>query len=502
MLGFEDKLWKAANQLRGNLDSSQYGRAVLGLILCRYLSESPGSSASASNKLDARGETRPSSVNGFQRPGDMNWDAVMRACAGDRLARTIDATLEKIAKANPTLSDALPTDFSELEIDPRRLESLVRLINEIRLDAGGDSETRDILGRVYEYFLGEFARSAGRKGGEFYTPRCVVTLLVEVLEPVSGIVYDPCCGSGGMFVQSEAFSLRHGGRRRSLRLVGQELNPSTYRLARLNLALHHLEADLGSRPSDTFHSDAHPDLRADFVMANPPFNMREWGAREMTNDPRWRFGLPSPSNANYAWIEHIAFHLSEEGRAGIILANGSLTSDSPSDVSIRRNLLESNLIEAVVALPGKLFYSTMIPACIWFLNKNKSNKAPSIQEDQVLFVDARSLGEMVDRTHRQLGDNDIRLIAGTISAWRRGGAGSRYSDVPGFCRAAPLSEITSHHHSLSPAQYVGSAALSEAQSLQSEDSIRELARELDKAIAKQGATLSRIRDALKGLRDR
>ncbi|MGI5420299.1 N-6 DNA methylase [Actinomadura luteofluorescens] len=416
-----DVLWKAAGKLRGSVDAAQYRDFVLGLVFLKYVSDS-------------------SDDGGFRVPEGARW-ADLSPAAGDIGAR-IDAAMGAVMRADPALDGVLPQIFTG--IDQRRLGELVELIGRVRFGARpGERPARDVLGEVYEYFLEKFARAEGRRGGEFYTPAGVVRLLVEVLEPFRGRVYDPCCGSGGMFVQAERFVLSHRGRPDDIAVYGQEANERTWRLARMNLAVHGIAGDV--RRSDTFYEDAHPGLAADHVLANPPFNMSDW--YRDPGDPRWRYGVPPAGNANFAWIQHIVAKLGPRGRAGVVMANGSMSSRQSGEGEIRAALVEAGLVSCVVALPDRLFRTTPIPACLWFLDRSES--VPG----EVLFVDARAMGTMVDRTERILTADDIARIAGAYRAWRDHG----HRDVPGFCRAAGLDEVRSHGHVLTPGRYVGAA---------------------------------------------
>ncbi len=359
-----------------------------------------------------------------------------------------------IEKENPSLKGVLPKDYARESLDKRMLGGLIDLIGSIGL---GDKEnrSRDILGRVYEYFLGRFASAEGKGGGEFYTPRSIVRLLVEMIEPLKGRVYDPCCGSGGMFVQSERFVEAHGGRRDDISIYGQESNYTTWRLCKMNLAIRGIDGNLGPRNADSFHNDLHRDLRADFILANPPFNAKDWGGELLKDDVRWKYGVPPPNNANYAWLQHIIHHLAPSGVAGVVLANGSMSTNQSNEGVIRKNMIEADLVDCMVALPPQLFYTTGIPACLWFLSRNKGNAKFRDRRGEVLFIDARKMGHLVDRTHREFSDEDIKRIADTYHAWRGHPGAGEYRDVPGFCKSATLEEIRKHDHVLTPGRYVG-----------------------------------------------
>jgi type I restriction enzyme M protein len=364
--------------------------------------------------------------------------------------------MDAIEHDNPRLKGVLPKDYARPALDKRRLGELIDLIGTVGL---GDAENRskDIIGRVYEYFLGQFASAEGKKGGEFYTPRPVVRLLVEMLAPQPGSrIYDPCCGSGGMFVQSERFIEEHGGRKGDISIFGQELNWTTWRLAQMNLAIRGIEARI--EQGDTFHADKLPDLKADYVLANPPFNVSDWGGEQLRDDVRWQFGVPPTGNANFAWVQHFIHHLAPHGTAGFVLANGSMSSNQSGEGEIRKAIIEADLVDCMVALPGQLFYSTQIPVCLWFLARDKSNGRFRDRRGETLFIDARKLGTMVDRVHRELTDSDISRIAGAYHAWR-GELADAYADDPGFCKAGTSDQIRSHGHVLTPGRYVGAAAL-------------------------------------------
>jgi type I restriction enzyme M protein len=437
-----DTLWQAADKLRGTVDAAEYKHIVLGLLFLKYVSDAHGAE------------------NGFRVPPESRW-VNLRAQAGHPdIAHLIDEAFLAIERDNPTLVNKLPRDYARRAIPYERLGGLIDLISGIGFK-GDQVLARDLLGRVYEYFLGKFAAAEGKLGGEFYTPRCVVRLLVEMLEPYSGRVYDPCCGSGGMFVQSERFVEAHGGRQTDISLFGQESNPTTWRLAHMNLAIRGLEANLGRQPADTFLCDLHPDLEADYILANPPFNVSDWRGAQVRADSRWQRGFPPVGNANYAWIQHMAHHLSPRGRAGFVLANGSLSSNQKSELAIRKRLIADDLIDCVVYLPPQLFYTTQIAVSLWFLARQKAGATRAAtarkrnRRGRTLFIHAYRMGQMVTRTLRQLTDQEIEEIAGTYRAWR-GRPGERpYRDMPGFCHEATTEEIVQHRHALVPGRYVG-----------------------------------------------
>ena len=509
-LGFEDVLWKAADKLRGSMDASEYKHVVLGLIFLKYVEdafeerrgvlrselEADGITRDAAEELlESRDEYTAEGV--FWIPPEARWGYLKDKAKQPEIGKLIDNAMDLIEVDNPSLRGVLPKTYARPSLDVRRLGELVDLISGIGLGSAEHRE-KDILGRVYEYFLGRFASAEGKGGGEFYTPGSVVKLLVEMIEPLSGRVYDGCCGSGGMFVQAERFVEAHGGRRNDIAVYGQELNDTTWRLAKMNLAIRGIEADLGPRWGDTFHEDLHPDLKTDYCLANPPFNVSDWGGDQLRDDPRWQYGVPPAGNANYAWLQHFASKLSPRGVAGIVLANGSLSSQQSGEGEIRRRMLEADLVECIVALPGQLFYSTGIPVSLWFLNRDKSaGGAPAWRDRrrEVLFVDARNLGVMVDRTHRELTHDEIARIAGTYHAWRGEPDAGHYADTPGFCASASLSAIAAHQHVLTPGRYVGAeAADNDGEPL--DQKIRRLTDGLYAAFDESAALERRVRTAL------
>ena len=459
-LGFEAELFKAADKLRGNMEPSDYKHVALGLIFLKYISdafETRHAALLAEDPAAAEDRDEYLAENIFWVPKEAHWSHLQASARQPTIGTLIDDAMRAIEKDNESLKGVLPKDYARPALNKVMLGELIDLISGIALAEGKD-RSRDILGRVYEYFLGQFAGAEGKRGGEFYTPRSVVRVLVEMLEPYKGRVYDPCCGSGGMFVQSERFVTEHGGRLGDIAIYGQESNYTTWRLAKMNLAVRGIDSDIRWNNEGSFHKDELPDLKADYILANPPFNISDWGGERLREDPRWVFGAPPVGNANYAWLQHIHHHLKPNGTAGVVLANGSMSSSQSGEGEIRTAMVKADVVDCMVALPGQLFYSTQIPACLWFLARNK-NPGNGLRNriGHVLFIDARQLGVMVDRTRRELSDDDIRKIADTYHAWRGEKDAGTYQDVPGFCKSATLEDIARHDHVLTPGRYVGAA---------------------------------------------
>lgn len=461
--GFEDTLWEAADKLRNNMDAAEYKHVLLGLVFLKYIGDAFEERHARLVAQGARGAQledpeayRAAGV--FWVPKEARWSFLQGHARRSTLGRLVDEAMAAIERDNPSLQGVLPRDYARPALEARRLGELLERVGTLGL---GTEEHRhkDILGRVYEYLLAKFARAEGKNGGQFYTPRSVVKLLVELLAPYEGRVYDPCCGSGGMFVQSERFLEEHGGRKGAISVYGQESNPTTWRLARMNLAIRGIPHDLGPGPADSLHEDAHPGLEADFILANPPFNVSDWGGERLREDPRWKHGAPPVGNANFAWVQHFLHHLSPRGVAGFVLANGSMSSTQAGEGEIRKALVEADLVDCMVALPGQLFYSTQIPACVWVLARDKRGGGRlRARTGEVLFIDARGLGQRVDRTHRELTEAEVQRVAGAYHAWRGDPGAEAYADVPGFCRAATREEVAAHGYTLNPGRYVGTDA--------------------------------------------
>jgi type I restriction enzyme M protein len=445
-IGFEQQIWKAADKLRGNMDAAEYKHVVLGLIFLKYISD----------KFEERYRELMVEGDGFEEDRDeytakniffvppcARWSVVAAAARKEEIGAIVDDAMRAIEKENKRLKDILPKNYARSELDKRRLGEVVDLFTNIPMIAHGSD--RDILGRTYEYCLAQFAEQEGRRAGEFYTPSCVVQALVEVLQPFKGRVYDPCCGSGGMFVQSAKFVSHHAGNIGNLSIYGQDANPTTRKMALMNLAIRGIEADLGGYNADTFHNDLHPRLKADFILANPPFNLSDWNDGSLNGDRRWKYGLPPSGNANFAWMQHMIHHLSPRGKIGLVLANGSLSSQSGGEGEIRRKIVEDDLIAGIIAMPGQLFFTTQIPVSLWFISRNKARPG------KTLFIDARKMGTMVNRRLREMTAEDIAKIAVTFEAFDSG----TLEDVKGFCAAVTTKEIAKQDYILTPGRYVG-----------------------------------------------
>ncbi len=540
-LGFEAKLWLTADKLRNNMDAAEYKHVVLGLIFLKYISDTfdehhakliAGKGDYAGANPEDKDEYKAENV--FWVPKESRWSYLQANAKQPTIGKIVDDAMVAIERDNPRLKGVLPKDYARPGLDKQRLGELIDVIATIELTAASEGEKThrsvDLLGRVYEYFLTRFASAEGKNGGQFYTPSCVVRCLVEMLAPYKGRIYDPACGSGGMFVQSEKFVESHGGKLGDISIYGQESNATTRRLAVMNLALRGIEADFGAEHADTFRRDLHPDLRADFVLANPPFNDSDWFRKD--DDVRWQFGVPPKGNANFAWVQHFIHHLAPHGMAGFVLANGSMSSNQSGEGEIRKAIIEADLVDCMVAMPGQLFYSTQIPVCLWFLRRDKrripspsgkgQGEGGTDRRKQTLFIDARKLGTLIDRVHRELTDIDLQKIASTYHAWRGdktapspvlgegGGAGSSpspslgegggegYSDIPGFCKSATSEEIAAHGHVLTPGRYVGAEDI-EDDGEPFEEKMRRLVAELRAQFAESAKLEQAIKTNLSGL---
>ncbi|MCA1862463.1 type I restriction-modification system subunit M [Janthinobacterium sp. HSC-3S05] len=509
-------LWATADKLRANMDAAEYKHIVLGLIFVKYISDTfqtrrdeltrrfadtaddyflhDVDADMLAEELEDRDYYKE--VNVFWVPEAARWETLRAQAKQADIGKRIDDALSLIELENPKLKGILDKRYARVQLPDGKLGELVDLVSSIGFGESGDTaknHARDLLGQVYEYFLGQFASAEGKRGGQFYTPASIVKTLVAVLAPHHGKVYDPCCGSGGMFVQSERFIEAHGGKIGDVSIYGQEANPTTWRLAAMNLAIRGIDFNLGKEPADTFVRDQHADLRADFVLANPPFNISDWWHGSLEGDPRWVYGTPPQGNANYAWLQHMLYHLKSTGRAGIVLANGSMSSSQNSEGDIRRAMVDADKVEVMIALPGQLFFNTQIPACLWFLVKEKR-----VRQGEVLFIDARKLGSMISRVQCEFTKDVIDDIAGIVAAWRGEADSGEYQDVAGFCRSVTLAEITEHGHVLTPGRYVGTEAVDDDDDTFA-DKMQTLTEKLGEQMAK-GAELDQlIRQKLGGL---
>lgn len=500
-LGFEEKLWAAADKLRGHMDAAEYKHVVLGLVFLKFISDAfqeHHDTLAADEDSDPEDRDEYLAENVFWVPKVARWAVLQADAKQPTIGKSIDDAMAAIEKDNPTLRGVLPKDYGRASLDKQRLGELIDLVGTIGL-GDAESRSRDVLGRVYEYFLGRFANAEGKGGGEFYTPQSVVKLLVEMIEPYKGRIYDPCCGSGGMFVSSEKFVLAHGGRVGDLSIYGQESNNTTWRLCRMNLAIRGIDGNIGPHNADTFHQDVHKDLKADFILANPPFNISDWGGDRLREDARWKYGVPPTGNANYAWVQHMVHKLAPGGIAGFVLANGSMSSNQSGEGEIRRQLIEQDLVDCMIALPGQLFYTTQIPVCLWFLARNKNNGKFRNRRGETLFIDARKLGSLVDRTHREMSEDEITRIARTYHAWRGEKGAGKYADIAGFCKSADLDAITGHGYVLTPGRYVGAEETTDDDDMPFDERMEQLtaklkgqfaeSAKLEKAILKNLASL-------------
>ena len=459
-LDYRAQLWSMADALRGSMDAAEYKHVVLGLIFLKYISDAFEERHAVvlakwgEDAAEDRDEYIAESI--FWVPTEARWPVLQAQAHQPTIGTAVDDAMAAIERDNEALKDVLPKDYARPALDKTRLGQVIDLVSNVKV-GGAEAQATDVLGSVYEYFLEQFALAEGRKGGEFYTPHSVVRLLVQMLQPYRGRVYDPCCGSSGMFVQSREFIRSHssgngnGGRAATdISVYGQESNYTTWRMARMNLAIRGIEGQIAH--GDSFHNDRHPDLRADHILANPPFNVSDWGGERLLDDQRWRYGVPPKGNANFAWVQHFLHHLAPRGRAGFVLANGSMSSNQSGEGQIHKNIVEAGLVACIVALPGQLFRSTQIPACLWFLSRDGSG---AVRRDETLFIDARQLGHMIDRARRDLSAEDIDRISNTYHAWQGEEGARAYADIPGFSKSASLDEIRKHGHVLTPGRYVG-----------------------------------------------
>ena len=498
-IGFEAKLWSAADKLRGNLDPGEYKHVVLGLIFLKYISDSfEETYQSIKNDPEAyEGEWEDKDAykarNIFWVPEDARWEYLKQNAKKPEIGKIIDDAMIAIEKENPTLKGVLPKRFARPDLNKQRLGEIVDIFSSLGL-GDKESKSKDILGRVYEYFIGRFASAEGKAGGEYYTPASVVKLLVQMIEPYKGRVYDPCCGSGGMFVQSEKFIEEHGGNVGDISVYGQESNAATWRLAKMNMAIRGIESNLGESDADSFHNDLHKDLKADFILANPPFNVSDWGGERIRDDVRWKYGVPPIGNANYAWIQHFIHHLSPTGIAGFVMANGASSSNTSNEGVIRKNLIEKGLIDCIVALPDKLFYSVQIPATLWFISRDRHNHKFRDRHEEILFIDARNLGLMVDRKHRELSEEDLNKISETYHEWRN--KDGKYEDIKGFCKSAKIEEVEKNGFVLTPGRYVGAVDIMEDDEV-FEEKMTRLTKELSEQFEESKKLEEEIKNNLK-----
>lgn len=498
--GLEKQLFKAADKLRKNIDAAEYKHIVLGLIFLKYISDSFEELHQWLKKEESTEGANPedpdeySAKNVFWVPPIARWSYLHARSKQPTIGTDLDAAMEAIEKENATLKGILPKVYARPNLDKTALGGLIDLVGDIALGTEA-AKSKDILGRVYEYFLGEFANAEGKKGGQFYTPKSIVKLLVEMIEPYHGRVYDPCCGSGGMFIMSEKFVWEHQGKIDDISVYGQESNQTTYRLARMNLAIRGIDgSQIKWNNEGSFLKDAHPDLKADFIIANPPFNQSDWGQDILRTDPRWQYGLPPANNANYGWMQHMIYHLAPNGVMGLVLANGSLSSNTSGEGEIRQRLIEADLVDCIVALPTQLFYNTGIPACLWFISRKRTGNGDRKRTGEILFIDGSDLGYMEDRTHRMFGDEDVARIANTYHEWRK--ADGKYEDTKGFCKSAPTEEVKKHGFILTPGRYVGIRDTVD-DGVSFEDKMKELTSTLKKQMAKEQDLNDEIRKQLK-----
>lgn len=495
-IGFEKKLWEAADKMRGSMDPAEYKHVVLGLLFLKYISDSFESLYDKIKKEEGPEEAEDRDYyiakNVFWVPKEARWVHIRNHAKDPQIGKIIDDAMIAIEKDNPSLKGVLPKEYAREALDKIRLGGVIDIISEIDLSED-KKEQKDTLGRVYEYFLERFADKEGKGGGEYYTPKCIVKLLVEMIEPYSGRVYDPCCGSGGMFIQAEIFNRSHEGRHDDVVVFGQESNHTTWRLCKMNLALHGVSSE-HIQFGDSFHNDRHPDLKVDFILANPPFNISDWGGERLREDIRWKYGIPPTGNANYAWIQHFIHHLRPTGIAGFVMANGSMSSNTSNEGEIRKNLIKAGLVDCIVALPDKLFYSTQIPACLWFISRDRHDHKFRKRTDEILFIDAREMGVMIDRRHRELTTEEIQQISETYHNWRN--KEGKYEDIPGFCRAAKIEEVEKNGYVLTPGRYV-SSKVEEEDMEEFEEKMKRLTAKLSEQFQKSRELEEKIKENLR-----
>lgn len=490
---FEQQLFKAADKLRKNIDAAEYKYVVLGLVFLKYISES-FSELYDKLKLDEFSDPEDRdeylAENVFFVPQESRWDHIQNSAKLPSIGEIIDQAMEAIESENKELKNVLPKVYGKANLDKASLGQLIDLISNTELQAENEN-SKDLFGRVYEYFLGEFANAEGKKGGQFYTPKCIVKLMVEMIEPYKGRVYDPACGSGGMFVMSEKFVTEHQGNINDITVYGQESNQTTWKLSKMNLAIRNINSQFVAWNTEgSFLKDAHPDLKADYILANPPFNQKDWGIDVLQDDARWKFGIPPNGNANYGWMMHMLYHLAPKGVMATVLANGSLSSNTSGEGDLRQRLIEEDLVECIVALPKQLFYNTGIPACIWYLRREKANHSK-----EVLFIDASEMGYMKDRVHRDLSEEDIETITETYHNWRKG---KGYEDIKGYCKSATIEEIQKHNNVLTPGRYVGIPD-EEDDGIPFEDKMAELSVTLKGQMEKEAELNQEIKDQLSNI---
>lgn len=487
----EKTLWATADKLRNNMDAAEYKHVVLGLIFLKYISDSFEdlyNTLKADKLSDEEDKDEYLAENVFYVPPSARWGFIQHQRAKlPSIGKDIDDAMDAIEKDNPSLKGVLPKDYARPALDKKRLGELVDLIGNIGFKEKGHS-SKDLLGRVYEYFLGMFADAEGKRGGQFYTPESIVKLLVEMLEPYSGRIYDGCCGSGGMFVQSEKFLDAHGGKIGDIAVYGQESNPTTYKLAKMNLAIRGIDPKI--ELGDTFHNDKHKDLKADYIMANPPFNISDWGGEQLQDSHLWKYGVPPTSNANYGWLQLFINKLNSTGTAGIVLANGSMTTNAGSEGEIRKQLITEGLVDCMVALPTQLFFNTQIPACLWFLARNRTNHKFRNRAGEILFIDARKIGSLISRKNKAFNDDDIKQIADVYHKWRN--IDGSYEDVQGFCKSATLAEVEANNFVLTPGRYVGTEE-AEDDGISYDEKVTEISQNLKGYFEKSTALQERIK---------